>query len=94
MSLMRDFKWQADAWDPADVKTFLEWVFWRQGSGFSISSSEYSRIPTGPQLLAMSDQGFGSMGFTHDEVSKSLACAFSSTQSISLPLMALLYSVH
>ena len=50
------------------MKTFLEWVFWRQGSGFSMIPSEYSRIPTGTQLLAMSDESFGSMGFTHEEV--------------------------
>ena len=47
---------------------FLEWVFWRQGSGFSMIPSADSRIPTGTQLLAMSDESFGSMGFTHDEV--------------------------
>lgn len=47
---------------------FLEWVFWRQGAGFSISTSEYHKIPNGMQLLAMIDEHFGSMGFTHDEV--------------------------
>ena len=60
--------WQAHEWSPSDVRTFLEWLFWRQGSGFSISPSEYSRIPGGIQFLGMSDKGFGSMGFTHDEV--------------------------
>ena len=55
------------------MKVFLEWVFWRQGSGFSMIPSEYSRIPTGTQLLSMSDESFGSMGFTHDEVSSFLS---------------------
>jgi len=50
------------------VKIFLEWVFWRQGSGFSMSTSGYNTIPTGTQLLGMPDEGFGSLGFTHDEV--------------------------
>jgi hypothetical protein len=50
------------------VRMFLEWVFWRQGAGFSISTSEYHRVPAGVELLGMTDENFGLMGFTHDEV--------------------------
>ena len=57
----------SDSWSRGDVRTFLEWVFWRQGSGFSISPSAIAGMPTGLQLLALSDENFGSMGFSQDE---------------------------
>lgn len=54
------------------MRMFLEWVFWRQGAGFSMSTSEYHRVPAGAEMLGMTDEGFGSMGFTHDEVCRAL----------------------
>ena len=56
----------ADTWSPSCVRTFLEWVFWREDE--TPLFADQARVPSGMMLLSMPDQEFCDLGFSHDEI--------------------------